>query len=247
MSAERARSEGPLGRAVREALRAVAADEQQGRVLSCAIELAGSARVPEDPERAREFVEGPLRVATAEVLGEHVADAVVEDLEPILQLASSQVRPKEPETAPLMPEPELPGVVGGLPSTAPPPGEEPVDAPLVLVATLDRSGLQRLARQLLHRATVRPVHDVFELMYALEANAGRRPLVVLDCCLPAVEPQSVASMLAGLAEAPRVLLWGAPRPVRANLEATAPAARDWIALGSEATDADVVALIESLL
>ncbi|MFW5921186.1 MAG: hypothetical protein ACOCUS_05045 [Polyangiales bacterium] len=250
MTAQRALREGPIGRAVQEALRAVAAPEQRERIMSAALQLARAKQVPEDPQRAQGFVEGPLRVAVGHTLGADIADVLVQDLAPILQLAESQVRPRnEPARSRVeaQTKPELPPAAQKLPSTQPPPTSDATDAPLVLVATLDRSGLQRLARRLVDTATVRPVNDVFELLYALEANAARHPMVVIDCCLPAVEPQAVASMLGGLAEPPRVLLWGAARSVRDGLEATSSATRDWIALGSEATDEDVVSLIESML
>lgn len=240
-----------MARAVREALRSVAAPEQRERILSAALHIARAEHVPEDPDRAHGFVDGPLRMAIEHALGEDIGEMIVQDLAPILQLAESQVRPKDapaPRTESAT-KPELPPTPStDLPSTQPPPeSEQSTDAPLVLVATLDRSGLQRLARRLVDSATVRPVNDVFELVYALEANASRNPLIVIDCCLPAVEPQAVASMLGSLDESPRVLLWGAARTVRDGLEATSTKTRDWIALGSEATDEDVVSLIESML
>lgn len=250
MAAQRALRQGPIASAVREALRTVAAPEQRRRILSGALQIAELEQVPEDPDRARSFVEGPLRIAIDESLGADVAEVLVQDLAPILQLAESQVRPKDaaPSHRERRTDPAPSTSTSQLPSTQPPPtGDEETDAPLVLVATLDRSGLQRLARRLVDTATVRPVNDVFELVYALEANASRNPLIIIDCCLPAVEPQAVASMLGSLDQSPRVLLWGAARTVRDGLEATSPRTRDWIALGSEATDEDVVSLIESML
>jgi hypothetical protein len=118
---------------------------------------------------------------------------------------------------------------------------------LVLVATLDRAGIQGLARRLLGRAAVRGVQSEFELMYAVTSHCGSRPVVVVDCCVPSVELEALAAMVGALPKLPLVVLWGATAPMHEAVRGFSPAARSWVRLGPSATDADVAELVEALL
>jgi hypothetical protein len=127
----------------------------------------------------------------------------------------------------------------------PPPLEESVDT-LVLVATLDRASIRGLTRRLLGRANVRSVRGEFELVYAVESHPGTRPVVVIDCCVPSMDAETVATMVGALPRIPLVVLWGASADTLAELRRIAPAARSWVRLGPSATDADVAQLLDSL-
>lgn len=134
----------------------------------------------------------------------------------------------------------------GLTSLPPPALHAPTEA-LVLVATLDRAGIQSLTRRLLGRATVRGVRSPFELVYAIESHPGTQPVVVIDCCVPSMEADTVATMVGALSTLPLVVLWGASEPMHRALRTTSPASRNWIRLGPSATDGDVAELVEALI
>ncbi|MFW6049629.1 MAG: hypothetical protein ACODAU_00565 [Myxococcota bacterium] len=140
-----------------------------------------------------------------------------------------------------LPAPPPPGL-----TSLPPPLHEPSPA-LVLVATLDRSGIQSLTRRLLGRATVRGMRDPFELVYAIESHPGAQPVVVVDCCVPSVDPTAIATTVGALSTVPLVVLWGASEKVWRSVRQMTPAARNWIRLGPSATDADLSELVEALL
>lgn len=148
-----------------------------------------------------------------------------------------------PDARPTIPTPRR---KGPLTSLAPPPLHAPSRA-LVLVATLDRAGIQSLTRRLLGRAAVRGVRRPFDLVYAIESHPGAQPVVVIDCCVPSMEPDTVATMVGALSTLPQVVLWGASEPVYGTLRKTSPSARDWMRLGPSATDADVAELVNALL
>lgn len=120
-------------------------------------------------------------------------------------------------------------------------------AGLVLVATLDRAGVHRLARRLLGRADVRRVGRAFDLLHAVESHAGTQPVVIIDCCAPSVEPEAVATMLGALGTLPVVVLWGASDRVHQAVCRLSPAARNWIRLGANSTDAEVAELVQAVL
>jgi hypothetical protein len=254
---------GLMARAVDDAMSTVASREVRERLLRAALASADLAGVPEDAEAARMFVLGPLRTVVVHHLGIEIADAVIEDLEPILSMAGSHLRPCEPRPIHRPPhrrhtdEPtdrakdplKRSGAVPRWtePETRPQPVPSAGAMGSVLVATMDRSGIQRLTRRLVGSAEVRLARDVFELVFALEASGKRLPVVVLDCCLPAVEPQTVAQMLSRVRQMPSVVLWGASEQAHRHLANAAPAAADWVPVSQEADDRDLAALLERML
>lgn len=141
-----------------------------------------------------------------------------------------------------IPSPPPPGLTTNLP----PPLHSPSNA-LVLAATFDRSGIQKLTRRLLGHATVRGVRDAFELVYAVESHPGSQPVVVVDCCAPSVTPEDIASAVGALRRRPLVVLWGASDPVYRAIRGISSEARSWVRLGPSATDADVAELVHALL
>lgn len=241
-----------MARTVREVLGSVLAPDLRDRVLEDALERGRESTVPEEAERARDFVEGPLRAIVFEQVGLEAADAVMEGLDPILEMAGSHVRMKDarraddtqveprraPSTIPAPPaEDEIPGEDSHVTATVRP----------VMMATLDRTGVDGVARCLVGRAEVRQVSDVFDLVSAMDANAVRAPLLVIDCCLPAVDPATVATMLPVVPRGSRVILWGATERMRADLEMVAPGAAEWIACAADATHEDLASLLASLM
>jgi hypothetical protein len=116
----------------------------------------------------------------------------------------------------------------------------------VLIATLDRTSAGALTRRLLGRARVRSVRGEFELVYAIESHIHARPVVVVDCCVPSVDVESLATTLGALPRTPLVVLWGTTAATLAELRRISPATRSWARLGPSATDADVADLLERL-
>ena len=232
MSRARARDDGLMSQTVREVLGSVFAPAVRERIFSEAIRRSNAPTVPEEAERARDFVEGPLRSTIEELVGAEPAAVVLEGLEPILQMAGSHVR-ERPETT----------QVRHTQSTLPCP--EPDRSPTVLIATLDRSGVGHVARALVGSCEVHHVADVFDLMAGLESMGAA--LVVIDCCLPAVDPTTVATMAHLIPPDARVLLWGATERLQQDLAALAPPAKHWITCPADATHEDLAALVRSLM
>jgi hypothetical protein len=217
---------------VREVLGSVFAPELRERIFSEAIRRSKAPSVPEEAERARDFVEGPLFSTIEELSGAESAAAVLDGLEPILQMAGSHVRERADTTE-----------VRHTQSTLPCP--EPDDKPAVLIATLDRSGVGHVARALVGICEVHHVADVFDLMAGLESMGAA--LVVIDCCLPAVDPTTVATMSHLIPPDARVVLWGATERMQQDFVALAPAAKRWVSCTADATHEDLATLIRSLV
>lgn len=252
MAAVARKHDGRMARTVREVLGSVFAPDLRDRILEDALDRGRESTVPEEAARARDFVEGPLRATIFEHGGIEAADAVMEGLDPILEMAGSHVRMKdtrrvdetqvEPRRAPsTIPAPaaddEIPGEDSHVTAAQRP----------VMMATLDRTGVDGVARCLVGRAEVRQVGDVFDLVSAMDVHSSRAPLLVIDCCLPAVDPATVATMLPVVPRGSRVILWGATERMRADLELVAPAAAEWIACAADATHEDLASLLASFM
>jgi CheY-like chemotaxis protein len=75
-----------------EALDKVASPAARDTIVQQALRATENESVPDDPDRLSKFVSGALCDATSKVLGNEAADAVLEDLEPLLRLAAVQAR-----------------------------------------------------------------------------------------------------------------------------------------------------------
>lgn len=98
-----AHATGPVGHSVLEVVGRILAPALCRRVLADALGRAQTASVPEDPWEARQFIEGPLAEAISDAVGPETASFVLDDLAPILALATSGVR-RSPITRPAAPE-----------------------------------------------------------------------------------------------------------------------------------------------
>lgn len=237
---------GMMDRSVREALRGVLSNDLCEEVLTTALELAGEDVVPEEASRARGFVEGPLSLALHRLVGIDIADSVVGYLDPVLELAESHVRMREPADVDRPERPTAPAKAQPVRDVATLPPPIPVPTP-VLMATMDRSNLKGVARTLTGYAVVRQVTDVFELLSALDTLGSQRVVVVLDCCLPAVDAVTVVEMLTVVPKNVRFVLWGARKSVRQEMAALDPRTRDWLAIPAEASHEELAILLKTLL
>ena len=92
-----------LSTLVFEALDKVASPDARNVLIRDALERVAAEGLPADPQELLDFAIGPLRTVVAESLGEEAGEALVQDLEPILQSAAASVAPKpspEPESKP---------------------------------------------------------------------------------------------------------------------------------------------------
>jgi len=129
-------------------------------------------------------------------------------------------------------------------TAAPPP---PDALPVVLVATLDRTGVDVIARALSYNAEVRPVADMFEWLAGSETFAGRRQVLVLDCCVAAVDPVAAARTSHMLPPNADVVLWGASEDVIRAVAGIVGEHPRWHRLPSATTHYDLVEFIASTL
>jgi hypothetical protein len=118
---------------------------------------------------------------------------------------------------------------------------------VVFFATHDRTGVERVARALAGQAVVRQVADSNALLAALSNTRARRPHLVIDCCVPTLDPMRFAQRLPELPEGSQVLLWGATAELAHRIEDEVPAAKHWIPTDAGATHEDVAMLLSNLL
>lgn len=93
MNAARLQTQGPIGATVLETLSTLLAPALRRHVLAEALELEGAHAIPEDPMRARAFVEGPLRLVVKRRVGPALANFLVESLGPVFSRIESSIVP----------------------------------------------------------------------------------------------------------------------------------------------------------
>ena len=91
MNAARLHSMGPIGTTVLETLSTLLAPALRKRVLNESLLLEGRSRIPEDPVRARAFVEGPLRLVVKRRVGPKLAGFLVDSLPPLFTRMESSM------------------------------------------------------------------------------------------------------------------------------------------------------------
>ncbi len=274
-----------VARTVREALEAVASPNMTVRILHRALHMARIHEVPGGGQDLRLFVSKHLKAAVDFAMGPETAEALLDDLEPILRMAdeleevsrvrmsnSTQDMPAvrdEPDAMPSLPplnfrNPKVPkappaGIKAPItrdvgPSTRPPPRDpfesdvrlrDDLAVPTVLVTTLDLDRLHKISGHLAGEATVQLVGDVVELLEALQSAV--RPIVIIDCMDPSVQPMTIATIAADIPEGSTVVVWGANATVYNQVESLAEHTKRWLRCGIEASSDDVSSLIQQLV
>lgn len=192
---------GPLGHSVLEVLGSLIAPGLCDLVVWSALNEAHLAAIPEDPSRARRFVEQELCDAIVAAVGEQTASFVLMDLAPIIDLAVSGIRRTETDSHERETfRPEASHTV----TTVPPPSRRE-DKLEILVATM--ASLEELRRHVGPFATVSRIGDAFELFTAIETRRGSI-LVVIDGYRKAVDLSTVATLMPRVPEGCRLVLWG---------------------------------------
>ncbi|HJK96197.1 MAG TPA: hypothetical protein RMF84_03195 [Polyangiaceae bacterium LLY-WYZ-14_1] len=132
-----------------------------------------------------------------------------------------------------------------LPEAPSPPPLVEAGRPAVLVATLDRAGVGLVGQMLREVADVRPVADMFEWMAGLETFGGRRLVLVLDCCVPAVDPLAAAQVSYLLPPQADVVLWGASADVEAAVLAAVGDPGRWHRLPADTSHRELAERLRS--
>ena len=207
-----------MERIVREALERVASDDASEAILAGALRVQGEGGFPAHPPRLSAFITGPLYDAVEARLGGTVASAVLADLAPLVERASSQLQS---------------GVrrADGL-SVA------EMERPVMLVATVDRDRVEALGLAA-EGFVVRWVDDVFALLQGVEAYENTELSVIVDGRLPSIHAGTLVALARVLPERARVVLWGVDDYGDPRL--------GWSRLPREAEEAHVLAAVRGEL
>jgi hypothetical protein len=234
MAAASRRPRGHAVRAIEEALGAVAAPAICDAILATALSRSGAVTTP-DGEALVAFVRGPLRMAIGERLGEEVSDEVLGMLGPVIQRIATRASLK-PRAVPAPAEAKLASPIETVrPDPSPAPArqrpalddtEEPSGVvvlrqgktvrageflPVFLVVSANAEWTRQLALEMVGRAVVRRVAEIFELVEAIEDHRADLPIVIFDCGSPPFHLESVATFASELPPGAWLALLG-PQP-----------------------------------
>jgi hypothetical protein len=202
-------------------------------ILDCALRRSGSDSIPQEMDDARRFISQQIGPCVQERFDADTAHRIEARLLELLLTIEGSSRSGRTTVAP--------------PAASRRARKEAERPPLVLVASMDRMGVRRIARFLGGAAEVRAVKDVFEMATHLEEAPRRRVRVVVDCCAGRVDPTTLAETVPNLPRGRAVILWGVDDARRKRVEAKTAAASEWLACSEAATHEEVADLIRSAL
>ena len=257
---EPGQTENPIARMVREAIESVATPEVRVQILHRALHMAREHEIPAAGDRLHRFVDKHLRTAMEFYLGNAAAEAVMQNLEPMLMFAETigSQPPQGDRHGDATREDGRKRARSGVsrkhsahpsePSTSKYPTIEPLGSalPMVFVATRDRARCDAIAKKIGSAATVQQIEDVVAFLDNVKATASLSPVLVIDCVEASVQPSTIATLAHELPENSAVLVWGATEKHRA-LTDLVTGDRGWFRCGVEAKPGDVAALIQMLL
>ena len=237
--AEAARSNGRFGHAVEETVAFFAAAPLRKRIVDEALFNAREVRIPEGPERLALFVSGHLYPSLERYLGEHLAKAVLQELDPLLARANAEEESGVRISRSVAPDPESSVVLvdttrdrpeahaagraraGGLPTTG-----APTAAPIcVFVASTDAGAVKALATCFGGHATISATPDVFTLMETLETRRvlmDDAVVLIVDGKNPSIRPETLITLGADLPSDMRIVAWGSRDGLRDEIETITP-------------------------
>ena len=261
---QNASSGGLVGRAVVEALDALAAPKVRNAVLALALRWARAAKVPESGPEVRTFVTGALFAAAEQVLGASAAESILSQLTPIAKMVGSeevsQVRPSRvppPADDPEADDPDdFPELEIARDSETPSrrrgdaalyrTGPAPESLSVVLVASVDPSGAQQVNRALAGVSRVQVVRDVLDILDELRRTDTS--LVVVDCRRPVVSVETLLALGPEMPDDSQIVLWGERADLEADLHRIGSSLPDnWVCCGPDASADDVGAVCRILL
>ena len=251
--------EAPIARMVREAIETVATPEVRIQILHRALHMAREHEIPETGAALQGFVDKHLRTAMAFYLGNAAAEAVMQNLEPMVTFAErlSSKPPREAgrpdDTRKLGRRRQHSGIAHkpedeALLDTSKYPTVSPTGSalPMVFVATRSSERFAEIERHVGDAASVQQIEDVVAFLDNLKATASLGPLIVIDCVEASVQPSTIATLAHELPTGSAVLVWGA-KAQHKQLTDLAVGSQGWLRCDIEATPADVAALIQMLL
>ncbi len=251
--------EAPIARMVREAIETVATPEVRLQILHRALHMAREHEIPQSGATLQRFVDKHLRTAMTFYLGNEAAEAVMQNLEPMVSYAE-RLSSKPPndarrpdDTRKLGRRRQASGIAEkpeaeALLDTSKYPTVSPTGSvlPMVFVATRSAERFAEIERHVGHAAAVQQIEDVVAFLDNLKATASLGPLIVIDCVEASVQPTTIATLAHELPSGSAVLIWGA-KPQDQQLTDLAVGSHGWLRCDVEATPADVASLIHMLL
>lgn len=207
--------EGLIPRAVREALDCAVVPAVRESLIKSALRVMGRKVVPSDPTLLRAFVDGPLRNALLDAVGQERCDAVALELERVIAAAATERPvPRRSDTPPRRPPPRtttsrprmhavIPAEhVGFRTATTPlyPPVVKPVEpsSPPISSGPFPRGfaealGLRGAVRSEPPSPTMRPQPTV--LVFSLDADAPRRLAASVEARVAVIHIRTVFELV----------------------------------------------------
>lgn len=235
-----------MRRALVERLATLASPEVASRIVDDVCAKEGLEWVPEGGLILGLFVHGPLREETARVLGEDAADALMDDLVPMVRMNQSASDPDESQVrVTVRPSPRKttlpPLATPVVPAPASPESMHAMDgrALRILVASRDDERVEEIAAAMGERVRVQRVDDVIDLFDAASHVAGEDVVVVIDSAEASVQPSTLAAAHNDLPANAEVVLWGAREAESEELHAMVPESERWTKLGESTSPAEL--------
>jgi len=251
--------EAPIARMVREAIETVATPEVRLQILHRALHMAREHEIPKSGTALHTFVDKHLRTAMAFYVGNEATDAVMQNLEPMVNYAerlSSKPpnKTKRPDDTRKLGRSRQPSGVTRRPEdealldTSKYPTVSPTGSvlPMVFVATRSSKRFAEIEKHVGEAASVQQIEDVVAFLDNLKATASLGPMVVIDCVEASIQPTTIATLAHELPLGSAVLIWGASKQHQ-QLTDLAVGSESWLRCDVEATPADVASLIHMLL
>lgn len=228
-----------VSRFIRETLEAYASESVADDVLRTALGLAGWSALPARSEELRELIDRHLAQAAAVVMGEEIAEAIRQRLQPLI-LVVSQIEASAQSTG---------RSEGSIERTRPDAFDDRTPTrelglkpfSVVLVVGRDAEPALQLKAQIDSRTAVIPVGDSRVLVRDLKLLRAQSRMIVIDVRRPHSLIDAVRSEPA-LLEGAVVVLWGASRELEADLLRAFPEARI-VRCGPDASVDDLAAIV----
>lgn len=217
--------------AIVEALESVVSPLVRDVVLKRALTQAGLEAVPDDPDRIRLFVDGPLLESLAERVGEEVAAELVRMLAPTLR--AMRRRSLRIVSADVDSDSGLRDSRGYRTLPA------PASLPIVMVATKDPTLAMAIAAAARGRATVCVAEGALELIESIDEIPGDAAIIV-DASQPSVHVLTLVAMAPDLAGVTRIVVARASAEDKRSIDAVGETTLEWRVVPA-GQDADAIA------
>lgn len=220
---------GPMGRFALEALERLATPEVAREILREALASAGLDVVPEIRAEFGSFACGALEETVADTLGSEAAEAVLVDLQPAFTITLPSGESTPPSS----------GVrARGRESLTRPAAAERV----VLVASHDRSLVQRLLPSFGEDTKVSAAYDIFGLLQSSQRYLTSPLILILHDEMPSIRPASLGTLARVLPPSTKIVQFGKGRvePLRGKNKSLPDI--KWIRLG----DAPIHEVLEAV-